>query len=176
MPDFSCITILHLAIATACFLLSSYHTSICSIKLNAKVSIRSTGVVAGSENDASDGFAFPDHTGDGWRGHYPVVSNDQTTHLGESHIGVFYYISAWGRGGNSSKYQVCQFLSEVNRIFYFTNGTCSTPRASSIMCKWILNPSNYIIYPFTQLADKFGSNLEHLCRPYVFQTPDVCCV
>lgn len=90
MPDFSCITILHLAIATACFLLSSYHTSICSIKLNAKVSIRSTGVVAGSENDASDGFAFPDHAGDGWRGHYPVVSNDQTTHLGESHIGVFY--------------------------------------------------------------------------------------
>lgn len=89
MPVFSCNTILYLANASACFLFSSYHTSICSIKLNAKVSIRSTGIGAGSENDASDGFAFPDHTGDGWRGHYPVVSNDQTTHLGKSHIGVF---------------------------------------------------------------------------------------
>lgn len=81
-------TIFHLADAPACFLLSSYHTSICSIELNAKVSIRSSRVVAGSEDDATDGFVFPDHTRDGRCGHYPVVSNDQTTHLRKCHTGV----------------------------------------------------------------------------------------
>lgn len=107
LSDFSCNTIFHLANAAACFLLSSYHTSICSIELNAKVSIRSTGVVAGSEDDATDGFVFPDHTGDGWCGHYAMVSNDQTTHLGKCHTGVsvcelagmsvFLNLSEWGR-------------------------------------------------------------------------------
>lgn len=86
--DFSCNTIFHLADDPACFLLSSYHTSICSIELNAKVSSRSTGVVAGSEDDATDGFVFPDHTGDGRCGHYPVVSDDQATHLRKCHTGV----------------------------------------------------------------------------------------
>lgn len=60
---------------------SSPVTSVCCVELDAKVSIRSSGVVAGSEDDASDGFVFPDHTGDGRCGHYPVVSNDETTHL-----------------------------------------------------------------------------------------------
>lgn len=81
-------TIFHLADAPACFLLSSYHTSICSIELNAKVSIRSTRVVAGSEDDATDGFVFPDYTRDGRRWHYPVVSNDHSTHLRKCHTGV----------------------------------------------------------------------------------------
>lgn len=78
-------TILH---ASASFLLSSYHTSICCVKLNAKVSIRSTRVTAGSEDDAANGFVLPDHAGDGRRGHYPVVSDDQTTHLGKCHTQV----------------------------------------------------------------------------------------
>lgn len=70
-----------LAHALACLLLSSYHTSISSIELNAKVSIRSTRVVAGSEYDPPDGFVFSNHTGDGRCGHHPIVSNDQATHL-----------------------------------------------------------------------------------------------
>lgn len=89
MSDFSSNTGLHLAVASTCFLLSDDHTSVCSIKLNAKVSIRSTRAVAGSEDDAPDGFVFPDHAGDGGRGHYPVVSNDQTTNLWKCHTGVF---------------------------------------------------------------------------------------
>lgn len=88
LSNFSCKTIFHSACAPAC-LLSSYHTSICSIELNAKVSIRSTGVVAGSEDNPTNGFVFPDHAGDGRCGHYPVVSNDQTTHLWKCHTGVF---------------------------------------------------------------------------------------
>ena len=63
-------------------------TSIGSVELNAKVSIRSTGVMAGSEDDAANGFVFPDHTGDGWGGHYPMVSDDQMAHLRKSHAGV----------------------------------------------------------------------------------------
>lgn len=62
-------------------LLSSYRTSICSVELNAKVSIRPTGVVAGGEDYPTDGFIFPDQAGDGRCGHYPVVSDDQATHL-----------------------------------------------------------------------------------------------
>lgn len=88
LSDFSRNTIFHLAHAPACLLLSSYHTSICSIEFNAKVSIRSTGVVAGSEDYPTNGFVFPDHAGDGRCGHYPVVSNDQATHLRKCHTGV----------------------------------------------------------------------------------------
>lgn len=62
MSDFSCNTILHLADASACDPLSCYHTSIGSIEFNAKISIRSTGIMAGGEDDATDGFVFPDHT------------------------------------------------------------------------------------------------------------------
>ena len=90
MLNFSRNTILHLADVPACFLHSNYHTSICHIKLNAKVSLRSSGVVAGSEDDATDGFVFPDHAGDGRRGHYPMVSNDQTADLQKCHTGVFW--------------------------------------------------------------------------------------
>ena len=88
LVNFSRNTIFLLADAPACFLLSSFQTSVCSIELYAKVSIRSPGVVAGSEDDATDGFVFPDHTGDGRRGHDPVVSNDNTTHLRKCHTGV----------------------------------------------------------------------------------------
>lgn len=109
--NFSPDTILHLADAPAFILLSSYHTSVCSVEPNAKVSIGSTRVMAGSEDDAANGFVFPDHAGDGRCGHYPVVSNDQTAHLGKSRTGVRVCVSrlewAWilkylsgGRVGN----------------------------------------------------------------------------
>lgn len=80
-------TILLLAVTPACFLLSSYSTSICSVILDAKVSVGSSGVVTGCEDDAANGFVLPDYTGDGWCGHDPVVANDQTTYLkkGVSH-------------------------------------------------------------------------------------------
>lgn len=78
-----------LAPAPACLLLSSYHTSICSIKLDAKDPLGSTGVVTCSEDYPTDGFVFPDHAGDGRRGHYPMVSDDQATHLRKCHAGAF---------------------------------------------------------------------------------------
>lgn len=78
----------HLALAPAFPLLSGYRTSICSVELDAKVPLRSAGVVTGSEDDPTDGFGFPDHTGDGRRGHYPVVSDDQATHLRKCHAGA----------------------------------------------------------------------------------------
>lgn len=81
-------TILHLAETPACFLISGYHTSICSIELNAKVPIRSTRVMACCENNAANGFVFPDYTGNRWRGHDPMLSNDQTAHLRKCHTGV----------------------------------------------------------------------------------------
>lgn len=170
MPDVSCDTVLHLARSSACFLLSSYHTSVCSIKLNAKVSIGATGIVAGGENDASDGFVFPDHTGDGRCGHYPVVSDDQTTHLrkmshGDVSAGWDECISRHSWVRRHWEYQqisgLSQLLLEVNRtIFHFINSSYGTPRAGSVMCKCILNPSKYIIYP-SQLSDTTGSSLEH---------------
>lgn len=113
MSLFSCNTILHLADVSACAPLSGYHTSIGSIEFNAKISIRSTGIMTGSEDDATNGFVFHDHTWDGRRGHYPVVSNDQTTHLRKCHKGldelagmsVYLNISEWGKGGNATRYQ-----------------------------------------------------------------------
>lgn len=76
------------------------HTSISSVELNTKVSIRSTRVMAGSENDTTDGFVFPDHTGDGRRGHYPVVTNNQLTHLRKCHS-VCEHVSQYSEEGNN---------------------------------------------------------------------------
>lgn len=78
VSEFFCNTIFHLASAPACSPLSSYHTSVCHVELNAKVSIRSPRVMAGSEDDATDSFVFPDYTRDGRCGHYPKVSNDRS--------------------------------------------------------------------------------------------------
>lgn len=79
----------HLALAPAFPLLSGYRTSICSVELDAKVPLGSAGVVTGSEDNPTDGFVFPDHTGNGRRGHYPMVSDDQATHLRKCHAGAF---------------------------------------------------------------------------------------
>lgn len=81
-------TISLLALAPARPRLSGYPTSICSVELDAKVPLGSARVVAGSEDYPTDGFVFPDHTGDGRRGHYPVVSDDQATHLRKCHTGA----------------------------------------------------------------------------------------
>lgn len=78
---------LYQADAAECFQFSHYHTSVCGVKLYAKVSIRSSGVVAGGEDDATNGFVLPDHTGNGRCGHDPLVSNDQTTDLRRRHRG-----------------------------------------------------------------------------------------
>lgn len=45
--------------------------------------------MAGSEDNPTDGFAFPDHAGDGRCGHDPVLPNDQASHLRKCHTGVF---------------------------------------------------------------------------------------
>lgn len=89
VSEFFCNTIFHLASAPACSPLSSYHTSVCHVELNAKVSIRSPRVMAGSEDDATDSFVFPDYTRDGRCGHYPKVSNDHTTDLKKCHTYVY---------------------------------------------------------------------------------------
>lgn len=97
----------HLAPAPACLPLSSYHTSICSVELDAKVPLGSTGVVTRGEDYPADGFAFPDHTGDGRRGHYPVVSDDQATHLRKCHAGAFVsWLSCFVRFNRVRGYQV----------------------------------------------------------------------
>lgn len=136
---------IHLADAHACFLLSSYHTSVCSIELNAKVSIRSTAVVAGSEDDATDGFVFPDYAGNGGCGHHPVVSNDHTTHLRKCHAGlcvcelvgmrVYLNLSGEARGQNSAGYQVWCFmlLAKVSATF-ISSTTVIAHQEQVILC------------------------------------------
>lgn len=120
LPDVSRNTVLHLAEGPACFLLSSYHTSICSIELNAKVSVGSTRAMAGSEDDATDGFVFPDHTGDCRRGHYPMVSNDQTTHLRKRWLVWICILNCLSGGGVrmplNIRFGVSCFFQRVTRI------------------------------------------------------------
>lgn len=45
--------------------------------------------MAGSKDNPTDGFAFPDQAGDGRCGHDAMLSNDQATHLWKCHTGVF---------------------------------------------------------------------------------------
>lgn len=56
-------------------------TSICNIELNAKVPIGPPWVVAGCQNDATNGFDLPDDAGHGWGGKDPVLPDDQAANL-----------------------------------------------------------------------------------------------
>lgn len=59
----------------------SNFTSIGSIEFNPKISIGPTRVVAGRQNDAADGFDFPDDAGHCWGGENAVLPDDQAANL-----------------------------------------------------------------------------------------------
>jgi len=56
-------------------------TSIGNIEFNAKISVGPARVVAGCQNDAANGFDFPDDAGHGWGGENAVLPDDQAADL-----------------------------------------------------------------------------------------------
>lgn len=59
----------------------SNFTSIGRIEFNPKISIGPTRIVACCQNDATDGFDFPDDAGHCWGGENAVLPDDQTANL-----------------------------------------------------------------------------------------------
>lgn len=58
-----------------------YSTSIGDVVLNPKVPIGTTRIVAGCQNDSSDGFYFADYAGHCRRRHDPILTDNQSAKL-----------------------------------------------------------------------------------------------
>lgn len=61
--------------------MATVHTSVCHIELDSKVSTGTSRVVAGREDDPTDGLDLPDDAGHGRGGQESVVADYQTTNL-----------------------------------------------------------------------------------------------